>query len=438
MAETKEKSSLVASIEKKGTKLDDSQKAFLSALDEVIEKAIGDNAAGVITEEDFTKKFNEELDKVKADLGAEAKITVLENALKQQGIAITGLKDMARSKSGSNDRPLSLKEQMIEQLKDPKKKAEFDNWRSKGEGWFTLELKAAATMTIAQTNTDYAGNIPYVPNPQFVPGLINLVRNRPFLKQFANYGATSSPVIVWVEKINPQGTAQFIGEGVAKPLGSFEYQAHRSDAKKVAEKMKVSEEMITDVDFMSAEIRNELMYQVDIATDNALLTGNGSGTNLAGITSFVGGYVLTTIKTTVPNQMDAIRAAIGQIASFNFYPNYAFVNPIDAANMDMVKTTQNAYVIPPFMTANGMSIKGVQVVETNQIPQGYFLCADMTRFIIRDYIAFLVKYGWENDDFTKNLITVLGEERLHSYIATNHLHAFVYDTFANVQTAITA
>jgi HK97 family phage major capsid protein len=409
----------------------------LSALDEVIEKAIGDNVSGVITEEDFTKKFNEELAKVKGDLQAETKITVLEEALRKQGIAITGLKEMARTKSGDS-RQLSIKEQMVEQLKDPKVKAAFDNWREKGEGWFKLELKAAATMTIAQTNTDYSVNTTYVPNPQFVPGLLNLVRNRPFIKQFANYGATSSPVIVWVEKINPQGTAQFIGEGAAKPLGSFEYQAHRSDAKKVAEKMKVSTEMITDVDFMSAEIQNELLYQVAIAVDNALLSGNGSGANLAGITSFVGGYTNTSIKTTAPNDMDAIRAAIGQIASFNFYPNYAFVNPIDAANMDLVKTTQNAYVIPPFMSSTGMMIKGVQVIETNQIPQGSFLCGDMTRFIIRDYIAFFVQYGWENDDFTKNLVTVIGEERLHSYLATNHIHAFVYDTFANVIAAITA
>ena len=45
--------------------------------------------------------------------------------------------------------------------------------------------------------------------------------------------------------------------------------------------------------------------------------------------------------------------------------------------------------------------------------------------------------GWENDDFTKNLVTILGEKRMLAYIKSQYKTAFVADTFANVITAIT-
>jgi hypothetical protein len=62
----------------------------------------------------------------------------------------------------------------------------------------------------------------------------------------------------------------------------------------------------------------------------------------------------------------------------------------------------------------------------------------MSRFKVRNYQPFSIAYGWVNDDFEKNLVTVIGERRLHAFVAANDIGAFVYDTFANIKTAITA
>ena len=301
-----------------------------------------------------------------------------------------------------------------------------------------LNTKAAGTMLVS-TNTNSSA---FVPRPVYEGGLIDLVRNRPFLEQFSDTATTTSPRIIYTEKVNPDGEANFIGEGVVKPLIDFEIQTTTVYAKKVADKIKVSTEMLDDIDFMAAEIDNELRYQVDIHTDDELLAGTGDGTesnaDLKGLTSFAGGYTLTTVETKDPNNFDAIRACAAQITSLNFSANYAFVNPIDAANMDLEKATDGHYIIPPFKSATGMEVAGIRVVESNQIPVGYLLVGDMTRFKIRNYMPFAISMGWVNDDFEKNLVTIIGERRLTCYVPANHTGAFVYDAFSDIKTAITS
>lgn len=45
--------------------------------------------------------------------------------------------------------------------------------------------------------------------------------------------------------------------------------------------------------------------------------------------------------------------------------------------------------------------------------------------------------GWENDDFRKNIVTVLAEKRLMCYIKSQYKTAFVKDKFATVIEGIT-
>jgi hypothetical protein len=379
----------------------------------------------------------------------------LKEALKD--IDITELRSIAESNTAQMNLTIRTMAAEIQKLKElgtgtPAKKdmtiagqirshiaANAEAWakfKLSGAGNFEIPIdtRAAATMMIS-TNT---GASAYIPQPEFVPGLVDLARNRPFLETLVNTANTSSARIVWSEKRNPDGNAGMVAEGGVKPLIDFDIVATASDARKVADKIKVSTEMLEDIDYMAAEIESELKYKVDMLVDAQLLTGDGTAPNLKGIDTYVGGYVLTTITTTEPNNADAIRAAVAQIVSLNFNPNFVALNPIDAANLDLAKASDGHYVFPPFTTQNGQTIAGVRVVETNQIPVGSFLIGDGSRYKVRNYKPFTISYGWVNDDFEKNLVTVIGERRLHAFMAGNDTGAFIYDTFAAVKTAITA
>lgn len=370
----------------------------------------------------------------------------LKTALETQGLELRAIKEA--QKSALPDRKTIATQLRAAIEKDDATKKAWEDFKAhrsnsfgtngKGEATIKLEgTRAAITMGVAASTNNSA----FVPMPAIEPGLVDLHRNQPFLENYSNTSPTTSPRIVWTEKHNPQGNAQFIAEGTTKPLVSFEIQTNESYAKKIADKIKVSTEMIDDIDFIAQEIETELRYQVDIAVDTALLSGNGDGSNgattLKGLTQYVGGYVLTSIQTGTPNDFDAIRAAIAQIISLNLVPNIVFINPIDGANMDLTKDSMGRPLALEYKTPDGKLYR-LTVVETNQMPVGSFLVGDMTRFKVRNYQPFAVSYGWVNDDFEKNLITIIGERRLHCYVANNDTVGFVYDTFANVKTAITA
>ncbi len=298
---------------------------------------------------------------------------------------------------------------------------------------FSIELKDAITMTEGAS----LNNSAYLPVPQMLPGLVDLVRNEPFLLDYLPIMQASSPVITWNNKYNPQGNAAFIGEGDIKPLISFEIKTEISKAKKIADKIKVSNEMLDDISYLMSEINGELRYQVNIKTDIALLSGDGTGDNLKGITEYASAFVLTSLKTTNPNDTDALRAGQAQLKSLNFTANFAFINPIDGANMDMKKATDSGvYLLPPFTTPDGRRVGSMMIVETNQIPQGYTLIMDTRRAKVYKWMEFVIKIGYVNDDFERNLVTIIGEQRLHFFISENHVNGFLYDTFANIKTAI--
>ena len=80
---------------------------------------------------------------------------------------------------------------------------------------------------------------------------------------------------------------------------------------------------------------------------------------------------------------------------------------------------------------------GALIVEDNNIPVGYFQMAILDYYRILIYKDFALTWGWENDDFTKNLVTAVAEMRIHQFFSENHTGAFIYDSFANVKTAIT-
>lgn len=367
-----------------------------------------------------------------------AEIDALKAILKTQGETITSLE----GNKPAAQKDMSLRGQIKAWKELPEVKAAITAIKSGSAvpmPAFDIDLeaaaKAAATMTFATVN---AGSSAFIPTPQVLPGVVDLVRLQPTFWDYLIKGRTNSAAIVWVNKSDKQGNATFIGEGVLKPLASFSLTTETSLAKKVAERMKASTEILEDIDRMADMIEQELRFEVMTAVSAALLTGTLSSTVPAGITTIASAYTLVGMSVSNPNNFDAIRAAVAQLRSLNFFGNVvAFMNPIDVANMELSKADDSGvYMLPPFTSADGTRISGVRVVEDNAIPVGQLLVADLTKFKVLIYKDFTVAWGWENDDFSKNLVTVIGEMRIHSYHSANHAGAFLYSSLTAIKNAI--
>jgi HK97 family phage major capsid protein len=351
--------------------------------------------------------------------------------LQAQGAEITALKE----KGAGNQ----AEEPMIKQI---------ENWTVKHKDTLNkikdrvrvdipeFDVKVA-TMTTANVVTQGS---PYLPQPGFDNTLHDLRRVQPTFWDYLPKGRTSNSAWVWVNKKQPTGAAAFIGQGVAKPGIAFELTTEISNAKKIAVSAKSSTEILQDIQGMESWIKGEMSYQFKKVLNSKFLTGAATTTDPAGITTLAVPFSTTGLETDNPNNFDAILAAITQLR-VNFFdgPVTVFVNPVDYANMIMTKAdTSGVYILPPFAAANGMNIGGAIVVADNNIASGYLLAAQLDLYKVLIYKDASIQMGWENDDFTKNLVTWIMEMRVHQYMSDNDRGAFIYDTFAHVKAFLVA
>ena len=149
-------------------------------------------------------------------------------------------------------------------------------------------------------------------------------------------------------------------------------------------------------------------------------------------------FSLSTFYVERPNMFDALVAAYSQIVSTSemaYRPNLVLMNPLDYAAMQLAKDANGQY-LRPFRYGDEL-IQGLRVETTTAIEQGDFIMGDFSYLNIRDLWALSITMGWENDDFRKNIVTVIAENRLMCYIKSQYKTAFVKDTFATVIEGIT-
>lgn len=427
---------LVATFKKKGIELSAEEEEQFKAMDEAFEN----HTKGFISADDFKKQFDE----IKGAMSPEALKKMVEEANKEISDTLTKQAVMIEQlqKSGMPGGPSeakSLREQIKEQLSKPEYVTSLKGFKDKqiGTQGFQFGVKAAGNMTSAGTTaqTTAATAIAF-PTPEFIPGLNNIARNQPFILQIMNVMPTSKENIVFSEKINVQGSANWVGENAAANQVSFDIQLTNSRAKMVTAYIKVSTQMLDDVDYIASEIEKELIYQIAISIDTFLLQGDGTGDNLKGIASFASGYTLTSLSTPEPNNCDAILACATEIASENFRPDLAILNPIDYAQTKLIKSSTGEYVVNP-NNANDVWA-GVRVVQSNQVPLGYTMVMDSSKTNVYRYQDFMLSYGWINDDFIKHMVTITAHQRMHNFVKSNDTNAFVYDSLADIKAAITA
>ena len=375
----------------------------------------------------------DELESIKSDLNAVKEIAekndltaIKSEVAKLEGL-VAGLKEEKEKPAPARSLGETISnayERSIEAIKSLKSGQTVD-----------LEVKSASPMTITDNYLDGTVGISSLEG-----GLTRVQRRRAFLRQLVNVAGTVSRYVVWIEQDHPDpGEAGMTAEGAEKTLNAFEVVEKSAQVQKVTAYIKVSKEMLADIAFMRGEINNELMELVQLKLDEQILLGDGTGSNLVGIAENAVPWSAGSFAGTIvyPNNTDVLRVAISQIAEANFEANYILLNPADCASLELTKTTTGEYTYPVNLVY-GMpkTVYGVTVIENNLVPAGTFYVGDFTKSNLRIREDLNVQVGYVNDDFTKNLITILCETRAVHFVKKNHYGAFVAGDFATAKAAL--
>ncbi len=311
---------------------------------------------------------------------------------------------------------------------------------------FAFEIKSKKDLEFLTKSTAHDDLTGDVIQPNVVPEISRGPVRTVFMESICDMTPNmTSDNLAYVETVTETGAPASTAELATIPEKDFAFQEFKAPLKKITVSNKHSVEILSDAAQLVNAIKGWLQEDVNIVTDQALLTGNGTGANLQGVLGVATVLDATAVGSKrVPNAnlYDVIRVALTKVAvagKGKFNANYVVLNPTDADELDLTKDDNGQYVLPPFRSADGTMIKGARVIENVGMTAGSFLVGDFTKFHLGTKGGIEIEMtNSDGTDFAKDILTVKLRRRMAAYIRTNDSGAFQTGVIATVKAALVA
>ncbi|MCA3585577.1 MAG: phage major capsid protein [Methylocystis sp.] len=338
---------------------------------------------------------------------------------------------IARKGADDETRPRSIGEQV---LAADEMKAFLASRASRGRA--SVEVKAIIT----SLTTDAMGSAGDLIVPDRLPGILAPGQRRLTVRDLLTPGRTSSTSVQYVKETGFTNAAATVSEttGALKPQSDIMFDIATSSVTTIAHWVLATRQILDDAPMLQSYIDGRLRYGLALVEENQLLNGGGTGTDLNGIYTQATAF---TAPITIPapvTRIDVLRLAVLKSALAELPTTGAVLHPSDWASIELLKETTGAYLIGNPQGALAPTLWSLPIVATQAISQGNFLAgAFRLGAQIFDRWDARVEVSTEDDqNFRKNLVTILAEERLA--LAVYRPEAFVKGAFAAAATAATA
>lgn len=308
-------------------------------------------------------------------------------------------------------------------IEDERVKAFAESGSSRGG----VDMRAKATITSATTNA--AGSAGAGVEVTRLPGIVELPQRRLTVRDLITPGRMDGSSLEYVRESGFVNNAAPVAEGAPKPSSDIQFELVSTSAKVVAHWMKASRQILSDFSQLRSIIDQRLMYGLGYVEEQQLLNGDGTGQNLLGIMPQATAYAAPAGAAAATTSLDVLRLAMLQAALAEFPATGHVMNPIDWTNVELLKDTQDRYIIGNPQGTTAPTLWALPVVTTQAIAAGRFLTGAFKMGAqLFDRWEARVEAAYVEDDFTKNLITILAEERLA--LAVYRPEAFVTGALA--------
>lgn len=306
---------------------------------------------------------------------------------------------------------------------------EFQAFAAKTTPRGRVDMTFSAAITSVTTDTDGAAGD--LVTGTRLPGIIAPPDRRLTVRDLITPGRMDGNTLEYVKETGFTNNAAPVAEGAKKPESSLKFDLVSTTAKVVAHYMKASRQILSDASQLASYIDGRLRYGLAFKEEQQLLNGDGTGQNLLGIIPQATAYAAPFAPTDA-TVIDKIRLAMLQAQLTEFPASGIVLNPIDWARVELEKDTTGRYIIGNPQGVIGATLWNLPVVTTHAIAEDKFLTgAFKLGAQVFDRWQARVEVATENeDDFVKNLVTILAEERLA--LAVYRPQAFIYGDLGNV------
>lgn len=225
-----------------------------------------------------------------------------------------------------------------------------------------------------------------------------------------------APSLEYIRHTGTTGTPAVTAEGAVKPELVFAIDKVIATPLKVACHAATTWETISDLESFVGYMQNEVFKEIEDTENNELLNGTGSG-HIPGFLQTTGivTHDASTDTGTNVSALDSVEIAIAKMRTSAALaePDMLIVHPLTWSAMRRIKSTTGYFLIAPDPTRDEVNkLWGMDVIVTIKQNEGVGLLLDNSKWghvIVREALS--MRTGTDSDDFTRNLVRFVMEER---------------------------
>ena len=250
--------------------------------------------------------------------------------------------------------------------------------------------------------------------PGIVPGAFQMLT----LESLFPSLPTSSNAIEFTKEASFTNSAAETAEAGEKPESALTWELVSMPVSTVAHWIKISRQLAMDNAALAAYVETRMRYGVNRRVETQLAVGNGTAPNISGIFDTgnytAHGYADAALGSTL-KKLVLIRKAIGDLMAAGYPPDAIILNPADWATIENELLTVQAGKIPfDYVNGGQPRLWGLPIVQSVGVTADTFAVgAFRNAGTIHNREGVVVAMSESDDDnFTKNLITLRAERRL--------------------------
>lgn len=223
----------------------------------------------------------------------------------------------------------------------------------------------------------------------------------------------SQNAIEWVqEKLFTNNAASQNGEGTNKAESALTFEKKTSAVETIAHWIPASRQILSDAPQLRGIVDGKLRTGLKLKEDGQLMFGDGTNGNLLGLVPQATAYSATGIPAT-PTKLDTLRWAFLQVSKAKYPATFAVLSLDDWAMIQMMKTTDGAYIFGSPTDGAVPRIWGKRVVESFGLDAGDFIAGSSLAGTIYDREDVSVRVSEHHAGFfIQNMVAILCEERI--------------------------
>lgn len=260
--------------------------------------------------------------------------------------------------------------------------------------------------------------------PEYRPGYTALPQRPLTLLDIVTRIPTTSDTIYWVKQTGFTNNAAMVAEATAstgtsgsKPESGLAFARETTPVESVAHYVPVTNRMLSDAPAIRGIVDAQLMLGLDLSLETQIISGNGTAPNLDGILNDSGVQALGRGS---DSDIDALFKAMVAVQVTGLrVPTAHVVNPLNWETMRLAREGTGTgyiggYLLGPPSMVGATTLWGLPVVQSIGLTANTGLTGDFSAatMALWDREEMAVRVGYINDQFIRNLLTILAEMRV--------------------------